>query len=353
MDRLASSLKQRGQAPADPRSDGTTPPHRYIIVIGERRWRRQAGRSRVARVPRGPRDSRAGGDPRGPARGELRPRRPEAGRAGPGLPVPDAEARPVATRPGREARRQPGAGHAGPEAAGAAGRGPGIDRRRQGAPTVGYEIAKVADPAEQIALAERVARGEVGRNEIRDRTVRPAPRRNAGVARSTTGAQVHLTTPGRGKGMWRRSSRSSRRRSSGCGPRSPAERDAREFELASTLAQVLIVTRGYTAPEARAAAERARELAEKSGDLALLVAQVFGVWRGFLGSGDHATAALLADRMLDLAQREGSPRASASHAVLRCRCVYFAATSPVPRSISLAGAAFLTRPVSVKFSART
>ena len=39
-------------------------------------------------------------------------------------------------------------------------------------PTVGYEIAKVADPAEQIALAERVARGEVGRNEIRDRTVR-------------------------------------------------------------------------------------------------------------------------------------------------------------------------------------
>jgi hypothetical protein len=86
-----------------------------------------------------------------------------------------------------------------------------------------------------------------------------------------------------------------------------AERDAREFELASTLAQVLIVTRGYTAPEARAAAERARELAEKSGNLALLVAQVFGVWRGFLGSGDHATAALLADRMLDLAQREGSP----------------------------------------------
>jgi len=86
-----------------------------------------------------------------------------------------------------------------------------------------------------------------------------------------------------------------------------AERDAREFELASTLAQVLIVMRGYTAPEARAAAERARELAEKSGNLALLVAQVFGVWRGLLGSGDHATAALLADRILELARREGSP----------------------------------------------
>ena len=35
------------------------------------------------------------------------------------------------------------------------------------------------------------------------------------------------------------------------------ERDTRELELASTLAQVLMVTRGYTAPETRAAAERA------------------------------------------------------------------------------------------------
>ncbi len=86
------------------------------------------------------------------------------------------------------------------------------------------------------------------------------------------------------------------------------ERDARELELARTLAQVLMVTRGFSTPETRAAAERARELAEKSGNLAELVARVFEIFRTVLNSGeDYSTAGLLADRILDLAQREGSP----------------------------------------------
>jgi tetratricopeptide (TPR) repeat protein len=86
-----------------------------------------------------------------------------------------------------------------------------------------------------------------------------------------------------------------------------AERDARELELASTLAQVLLVTRGVTAPETRAAAEHARDLAEKSGNLAQLVVELFGIWRSVSLSGDLSTAGLIADRILDLAQREGSP----------------------------------------------
>jgi tetratricopeptide (TPR) repeat protein len=85
------------------------------------------------------------------------------------------------------------------------------------------------------------------------------------------------------------------------------ERDARELELASTLAQVLFVTRGWAEPETRAAAERASDLAEKSGNLARLVVQVFGIWLNVLASGDYSTARLLADRILDLARREGSP----------------------------------------------
>jgi len=85
------------------------------------------------------------------------------------------------------------------------------------------------------------------------------------------------------------------------------QRDARELALASTLAQVLTVTRGWIAPETRAAAERARHLAEKGGNLAQLVLQVFGIWRSVSVSGDHTTAGLLADRIVDLAQREGSP----------------------------------------------
>jgi len=89
-------------------------------------------------------------------------------------------------------------------------------------------------------------------------------------------------------------------------PASP-DRDGRELELVSTLAQVLTVTRGHTAPETRAAAERARDLAEKGGNLAQLVLQVFGIWHSRWFSGDLSTASLLADRLLDLAEREGSP----------------------------------------------
>jgi class 3 adenylate cyclase/tetratricopeptide (TPR) repeat protein len=86
------------------------------------------------------------------------------------------------------------------------------------------------------------------------------------------------------------------------------ERDSRELELASTLAQVLLITKGFTAPETRAAAERARDLAEKGGNLAQLVVQVFGIFRSVNSAyGDYSTAALLADRILDLAKREGSP----------------------------------------------
>jgi hypothetical protein len=61
------------------------------------------------------------------------------------------------------------------------------------------------------------------------------------------------------------------------------ERDARELELVSTLAQVLFVTSGY-APSG-AAAERARDLAEKGGNLAQFVVQVFGIWRSVNGAG--------------------------------------------------------------------
>jgi hypothetical protein len=130
-----------------------------------------------------------------------------------------------------------------------------------------------------------------------------------------------------------------------------AERDARELKLASTLAKVLLVTRGYTAPETRAAAERARDLAEKGGNLGQLVAQESVIWRNVLTKGDYSSASLLADRLLDLAQREGSRRASDSSAVLRQTRTSIAATSRSSKSSSRAGAASLTRTVSGKFPA--
>jgi len=84
-------------------------------------------------------------------------------------------------------------------------------------------------------------------------------------------------------------------------------RDTQELELASTLAQVLVVVRGFSAPETRAAATRAAALAEKSGNLAQIVVQAFGIWRSLFFSGDHSSGAPLAGRILYLAEREGSP----------------------------------------------
>ncbi len=89
-------------------------------------------------------------------------------------------------------------------------------------------------------------------------------------------------------------------------PESP-ERDTRELELARALFQVLQRTRGMAAPETREAAARASALAEKGGNLAQLVRQLSAMGTSALASGDYPGAAALADQMLDLAGREGSP----------------------------------------------
>ena len=76
--------------------------------------------------------------------------------------------------------------------------------------------------------------------------------------------------------------------------------------------------RGYTAPETRAAAERARDLAEKSGNLAQLVVQVFGIWRSVVVSGDysHRRPAGGPDTLTSPSAR-AAPRALASPVLLR------------------------------------
>lgn len=85
------------------------------------------------------------------------------------------------------------------------------------------------------------------------------------------------------------------------------QRDTRELELVGALAKVLMVTRGYSAPEAAQATARAHALAEKSGNLAQLVQQLTLARGVALGAGDHRGAAALADQISDLARREGSP----------------------------------------------
>jgi ParB family chromosome partitioning protein len=62
------------------------------------------------------------------------------------------------------------------------------------APSIGYEIAKVADPGQQMELADQVARGAAGRAEIRERTVK-APRPKRWSYTLDDGSQVVVTIP--------------------------------------------------------------------------------------------------------------------------------------------------------------
>ncbi len=87
-------------------------------------------------------------------------------------------------------------------------------------------------------------------------------------------------------------------------PESPS-RDVREFALAEPLVEALRVVDVHIA-ETRAAVARALSLAEKIGDLAGQVRQL-NISRIMInGRGDFAAGAALAERILELAQREGS-----------------------------------------------
>ena len=94
-------------------------------------------------------------------------------------------------------------------------------------------------------------------------------------------------------------------------PESP-ERDGRELELRQSVVQVLQVARGYAAPETREATERVAVLAEKGGNLAQLVGWMTSRWVIAHDSGDLPAESALADQMLELAAREGSPTSLAS-----------------------------------------
>jgi ParB family chromosome partitioning protein len=63
-------------------------------------------------------------------------------------------------------------------------------------PTIGYEIAKIPDAGRQIEMAEKVARGEIGRADVRDQTVK-APRPRRWSCTLDDGALVTVTIPGR------------------------------------------------------------------------------------------------------------------------------------------------------------
>jgi len=100
-------------------------------------------------------------------------------------------------------------------------------------------------------------------------------------------------------------------------------RDNQELELTNGLSKVLMITKGYSAPEPTALAAHARELAEKNGSLAPLVFQGYVAWGAALGAGDHTGATAIADTILRLAQRDGTDASLAfAHAARLLSCFF-------------------------------
>ena len=84
------------------------------------------------------------------------------------------------------------------------------------------------------------------------------------------------------------------------------QRDATELELLVAISQILWALKGYTAPDAVEVNARARELAEKTGNLARLVQQLYGAWTGSIVAGTYASSIALSEQLRDAAERDGS-----------------------------------------------
>ena len=107
LEHLAQSLKERGQLqPIRVRWDATL--ERWVIIAGERRWRRRGGGTAHGDGRRGERAVDRRGNPRRAAHRELPAGRPQADRTGECLPDTFDQPGAVATAISRAPTHQPG-----------------------------------------------------------------------------------------------------------------------------------------------------------------------------------------------------------------------------------------------------
>ena len=86
-------------------------------------------------------------------------------------------------------------------------------------------------------------------------------------------------------------------------PEGPA-RDAREIELLLANGSAHFAAKGFSAPEAAQAYARARELAERRGDVRQLFTSVYGLWQSANGAGHILDCRRLSNRLQQLAAAE-------------------------------------------------
>jgi class 3 adenylate cyclase/tetratricopeptide (TPR) repeat protein len=104
-------------------------------------------------------------------------------------------------------------------------------------------------------------------------------------------------------------------------PQTP-DRDLLEFSLQSALAQVLQITRGYSAPQTVAAMSRTRQLAGVGGPLSPKLRQAQAEWAAASSAGDYVQAGGLADQFLGLAQADGRPANLAQAHMIQMTSLY-------------------------------
>jgi len=84
------------------------------------------------------------------------------------------------------------------------------------------------------------------------------------------------------------------------------ERESRELELLISVNQIIWATKGYNAPEAVGINARARQLAERTGNLAALVQQLYGAWTNAIVAGAYPATIAFSQELFLAAQRDGS-----------------------------------------------
>jgi tetratricopeptide (TPR) repeat protein len=90
-------------------------------------------------------------------------------------------------------------------------------------------------------------------------------------------------------------------------PESP-ERDRQELAIIYPLGSYLVITRGPEAAELEAVRARQKELAERAGDTVSTVNALSGFWAAAFVRGEQRTALAVAEQMLEIAERDPSPR---------------------------------------------
>jgi class 3 adenylate cyclase/tetratricopeptide (TPR) repeat protein len=85
------------------------------------------------------------------------------------------------------------------------------------------------------------------------------------------------------------------------------ERDMAELEVMNALVSALQVTHGYAASETVQANIRARDLAEKTGNLQQLFLRTTATWAAVINQGAYASATPLVNQLIELAGRDRNP----------------------------------------------